>query len=305
MLGMLDDDDNNSNNNNTTSNEDDNNKNNDKDNNVEVGNRPACSACKHQRKKCKKEECPMLKHFPAEKADIFSAVHKVFGVSNVSKIIKVLEPHEQERAVESLEWEALGWKKDKVHGPLGMYKSLEEQNLLIIEKNQKLFEQNQKLQEENRSLKEGLRSMQQSPTENCSNNAGVLAVQPGAGNVMNYYHGSGSLSLEPGITNAAQVSAARFLQDQRGREVLPIAAAAPYYDVNHAQAVLANMGSHHAGQSSRAGYSLANGLYSHYSTTHPSIDRRSSNQVMPLFGYPSPQQLQFINSGQRNTPDNR
>ncbi|KAJ8549510.1 hypothetical protein K7X08_033217 [Anisodus acutangulus] len=95
----------------------------------EVGsNRPACASCKHQRKKCVEGDCVMWRHFPANKMDEFLGVHKVFGISNVTKRIKSLDDvAQQDEAIKSFLWEARLWQEDPVHGPLGEYKKLEQQ----------------------------------------------------------------------------------------------------------------------------------------------------------------------------------
>ncbi|OIT03784.1 lob domain-containing protein 2 [Nicotiana attenuata] len=91
-------------------------------------NRLACASCKHQRKKCIEGECVMWRHFPATKMDEFLGVHKVFGISNVTKKIKSLDDvAEQDEAIKSFFWEARLWQEDPVHGPLGEYKKLEQQ----------------------------------------------------------------------------------------------------------------------------------------------------------------------------------
>lgn len=81
---------------------------------------PACAACKHQRKKCT-ESCILAPYFPANRSREFQAVHKVFGVSNVTKILKNLREEERKEAVESLVWEACWRQKDPVLGPYGEY----------------------------------------------------------------------------------------------------------------------------------------------------------------------------------------
>ncbi|XP_043687501.1 LOB domain-containing protein 2-like [Telopea speciosissima] len=100
-------------------------------NNVGGGLHQACAACKHQRKKCR-ENCVLAPFFPAEQSQNFQAVHKVFGVSNVQKIVKSLESYEQRvKAVESLIWEANLRQKDPIHGSYGEYnKVLDELRLL-------------------------------------------------------------------------------------------------------------------------------------------------------------------------------
>ncbi|XP_019168899.1 PREDICTED: LOB domain-containing protein 30-like [Ipomoea nil] len=100
----------------------------------EEGNRPACAACKHQRKKCRGEACVLWRHFPASMMKEFQAVHGVFGIANISKIIKGLDPVQQDIAVKSLLWEAKVWKEDPAQGPLGRFKRLERE--LFFLKNQ-------------------------------------------------------------------------------------------------------------------------------------------------------------------------
>lgn len=74
-------------------------------------NRPACASCKHQRKKCIEGECVMWRHFPATKMDEFLGVHKVFGISNVTKKIKSLDDvAQQDEVIKSFFWEARLWQ---------------------------------------------------------------------------------------------------------------------------------------------------------------------------------------------------
>lgn len=81
---------------------------------------PACAACKHQRKKCT-ESCILAPYFPANRSREFQAVHKLFGVSNVTKILKNLMEEDRKAAVESMVWEASCRQKDPVLGPYGEY----------------------------------------------------------------------------------------------------------------------------------------------------------------------------------------
>ncbi|XP_044466554.1 LOB domain-containing protein 2-like [Mangifera indica] len=84
---------------------------------------PACAACKHQRKKCI-EGCKLAVYFPADKSREFQAVHKVFGVSNVIKIVYGVDEEDRTKVVDSLIWEALWRQKNPVLGPYGEYKRL-------------------------------------------------------------------------------------------------------------------------------------------------------------------------------------
>ncbi|XP_052177570.1 LOB domain-containing protein 2 [Diospyros lotus] len=82
---------------------------------------PACASCKHQRKKCT-EKCVLSPFFPAEKTREFRAVHKVFGVSNITKIVRSLKEEDKKKAIDSLVWEAFCRQRDPVWGPYGEYK---------------------------------------------------------------------------------------------------------------------------------------------------------------------------------------
>ncbi|KAK9664251.1 hypothetical protein RND81_14G028600 [Saponaria officinalis] len=93
-------------------------------NNGISGAHQACAACKHQRKRCT-DKCILAPFFPAEKVREFQAVHKVFGVSNVQKIVRNLQNDEdRKRAADSLVWEALCRQKDPILGPFGEYRKI-------------------------------------------------------------------------------------------------------------------------------------------------------------------------------------
>ncbi|KAJ0637745.1 putative transcription factor AS2-LOB family [Helianthus annuus] len=87
---------------------------------------PACASCRHQRKKCT-EKCVLAPFFPADKTQDFQAVHKVFGVSNVTKLVKDLSREDAKKAVDSLVWEANCRLKDPVLGPLGEFQRVSEE----------------------------------------------------------------------------------------------------------------------------------------------------------------------------------
>ncbi|TXG55076.1 hypothetical protein EZV62_020332 [Acer yangbiense] len=102
---------------------------------------PACAACKHQRKKCS-DECILASYFPANRSREFQAVHKVFGVSNVTKIVRNVKEEDRNKVSDSLIWEALCRQKDPVLGPYGEYMRIYEE--LKLYRNQELMQiQNQ------------------------------------------------------------------------------------------------------------------------------------------------------------------
>lgn len=51
-----------------------------------------CAACKLLRRRCA-EECPFSPYFSPHEPQKFAAVHKVFGASNVSKMLMVITPY--------------------------------------------------------------------------------------------------------------------------------------------------------------------------------------------------------------------
>ena len=50
-----------------------------------------CAACKLLRRRCA-EECPFSPYFSPHEPQKFAAVHKVYGASNVSKLLMVSDP---------------------------------------------------------------------------------------------------------------------------------------------------------------------------------------------------------------------
>ncbi|KAF3777441.1 LOB domain-containing protein 2 [Nymphaea thermarum] len=87
----------------------------------------ACAACKHQRRKCT-PECPLAPFFPAEKTTIFLAVQKVFGVSNIVKMLRELDSHEKRQlAINSLCWEAQWRLIEPTEGCFGEFKRMTEE----------------------------------------------------------------------------------------------------------------------------------------------------------------------------------
>ncbi|KAI3744107.1 hypothetical protein L1987_57182 [Smallanthus sonchifolius] len=87
---------------------------------------PECASCRHQRKKCT-QKCVLAQFFPAEKSQDFQAVHRVFGVSNVTKLVKGLSREDGKKAVDSLIWEANCRLNDPVLGPLGEFQRVSEE----------------------------------------------------------------------------------------------------------------------------------------------------------------------------------
>uniref|UniRef100_A0A0D9WD76 LOB domain-containing protein n=1 Tax=Leersia perrieri TaxID=77586 RepID=A0A0D9WD76_9ORYZ len=85
-----------------------------------------CAACKLLRRRCA-QECPFSPYFSPLEPHKFASVHKVFGASNVSKML--LEVHESQRgdAANSLVYEANLRLRDPVYGCMGAILNLQQQ----------------------------------------------------------------------------------------------------------------------------------------------------------------------------------
>ncbi|KAJ3680884.1 hypothetical protein LUZ60_015373 [Juncus effusus] len=85
-----------------------------------------CASCKLLRRRCAKE-CVFAPYFPAEDPHKFAIVHKVFGASNVSKMLQDLPIHQRADAVSSLVYEANARMRDPVYGCVGAISYLQHQ----------------------------------------------------------------------------------------------------------------------------------------------------------------------------------
>ncbi|KAK4798769.1 hypothetical protein SAY86_031095 [Trapa natans] len=85
-----------------------------------------CAACKFLRRKCQ-PECVFAPYFPPDQPQKFANVHKVFGASNVTKLLNELLPHQREDAVNSLAYEADMRLRDPVYGCVGVISLLQHQ----------------------------------------------------------------------------------------------------------------------------------------------------------------------------------
>ncbi|KAK6920653.1 Lateral organ boundaries, LOB [Dillenia turbinata] len=85
-----------------------------------------CAACKFLRRKCV-PGCIFAPYFPPEEPQKFVNVHKIFGASNVTKLLNELPAHQREDAVNSLAYEAEARVKDPVYGCVGAISFLQRQ----------------------------------------------------------------------------------------------------------------------------------------------------------------------------------
>ena len=72
-------------------------------------------------------DCIFAPYFPPEEPQKFANVHKIFGASNVGKLLNEVQPHQREDAVNSLAYEAEARIKDPVYGCVGAISVLQRQ----------------------------------------------------------------------------------------------------------------------------------------------------------------------------------
>lgn len=85
-----------------------------------------CAACKLQRKKCT-QDCVYAPYFPPDKLEKFLNVHKVYGASNVAKLLNEVKPSQREDAVNSLVYEAELRLIDPINGCIAVVSALQQQ----------------------------------------------------------------------------------------------------------------------------------------------------------------------------------
>ncbi|KAI3808582.1 hypothetical protein L1987_24536 [Smallanthus sonchifolius] len=83
-----------------------------------------CAACKFLRRKCT-QECVFAPYFPPDQPQKFANVHKVYGASNVAKLLNDLPTTQREDAVNSLAYEADARLRDPVYGCVGLISILQ------------------------------------------------------------------------------------------------------------------------------------------------------------------------------------
>ncbi|PWA92531.1 LOB domain-containing protein 15 [Artemisia annua] len=85
-----------------------------------------CAACKLLRRRCA-EECPFSPYFSPHEPHKFAAVHKIFGASNVSKLLMEVPESQRADAANSLVYEANVRLRDPIYGCMGAISALQQQ----------------------------------------------------------------------------------------------------------------------------------------------------------------------------------
>lgn len=101
-----------------------------------AGNGTSCGACKFLRRKCT-NGCIFAPYFCYDEgATHFAAIHKVFGASNVSKLLSHLPMNSRSEAAITISYEAQARIRDPIYGCVAHIFALQQQvpileNLLL------------------------------------------------------------------------------------------------------------------------------------------------------------------------------
>lgn len=99
----------------------------------------SCGACKFLRRKCT-SECVFVPYFSYnDAASHFAAVHKVFGASNVSKLLMHIPVHHRTEAAFTISYEALARMTDPVFGCVSHIYNLHQQVSFLHNDSMSLF----------------------------------------------------------------------------------------------------------------------------------------------------------------------
>ncbi|XP_060174290.1 LOB domain-containing protein 12-like [Lycium barbarum] len=90
------------------------------------GTSSPCASCKLLRRRCAKD-CIFAPYFPPDDPHKFAIVHKIFGASNISKMLQELPIQQRADAVNSLVYEANARMRDPVYGCVGAISYLQNQ----------------------------------------------------------------------------------------------------------------------------------------------------------------------------------
>ncbi|XP_062194640.1 LOB domain-containing protein 6-like [Phragmites australis] len=98
-----------------------------------TGQNQACAACKYQRRKCN-PDCPLARYFPADQQRRFLNAHRLFGVSNIQKTLRRIDPELGPEAMHTLIYQSEARAADPIHGCVRIIKELERQlNMTRVE----------------------------------------------------------------------------------------------------------------------------------------------------------------------------
>uniref|UniRef100_A0A0D9X9S2 LOB domain-containing protein n=1 Tax=Leersia perrieri TaxID=77586 RepID=A0A0D9X9S2_9ORYZ len=85
-----------------------------------------CAACRYLRRRCA-DDCVLAPFFPADHPHRYACVHRVFGASNVARLLQSLPMAERGNAANTMAMEAYWRVQDPVYGCTGIINRLQEE----------------------------------------------------------------------------------------------------------------------------------------------------------------------------------
>ncbi|CAA6662343.1 unnamed protein product [Spirodela intermedia] len=83
-----------------------------------MSNSTRCAACRYLRRRCT-EDCVLAPYFPSTHPDRFACVHRIFGASNVCRMLQLVPVEQRGQAADSIAYEAYWRMRDPVYGCVG------------------------------------------------------------------------------------------------------------------------------------------------------------------------------------------
>ncbi|TVU44685.1 hypothetical protein EJB05_04134, partial [Eragrostis curvula] len=85
-----------------------------------------CAACKNQRRKCA-HDCILAPYFPASDPQRYACVQRIFGASNIARMLQSLPVHDRGKAADTMAMEAHRRVQDPVYGCAGVIARLQDE----------------------------------------------------------------------------------------------------------------------------------------------------------------------------------
>ncbi|CAI9283022.1 unnamed protein product [Lactuca saligna] len=85
-----------------------------------------CAVCKYFRRRCP-SDCIFSPYFPPNNPQRFTCVHRIYGASNIGKMLEELPVEDRATAIETLYYEAKCRIQDPVYGCVGLIPWLQQE----------------------------------------------------------------------------------------------------------------------------------------------------------------------------------
>ncbi|CAL9154534.1 unnamed protein product [Musa hybrid cultivar] len=89
-----------------------------------MSNSTRCAACRYLRRRCC-EDCVLAPYFPSANPERFTCVHRIFGASNVARMLQQIPVEQRRQAADAIALEAYWRVQDPVYGSVGVISMLQ------------------------------------------------------------------------------------------------------------------------------------------------------------------------------------